>query len=362
MKFTVKGTVLAKALAAPAKVAGTTNYHSPVLSGVRLSLSGDELDIKGTNLDTTISTVVPVEGAQDGVAVVPARLLADIARGASDDLSVEVEGSEVALKAGKRKFTIRCYDVTDFPQVDEFVGDNFTFPVEDFALALARVVPAASGDDHRPALTGVLFEPVDGGLALVATDSYCLARAVIPSITLGEHKVLAPSSSLAEVVRSLPAVGKVQIGLADQEICFTIDGLEIRSRLISTAYPNYGAIIPAASPNVAIVNRTELADALAQIKLIAKDPTVPAVFAFSQGGINISLSAKEVGSVTDNIDAEYTGTDAKVGFSPGRLIGVLDAVGGEEVRIEFGEATKPVLVKPTDQDDDFLYLAQPVRL
>ena len=60
--------------------ASTTRNVLPVLSGVRLSLTGDRLSVTGSDLELTITSWIEVAGAQDGVAVLPAKLAADIVR------------------------------------------------------------------------------------------------------------------------------------------------------------------------------------------------------------------------------------------------------------------------------------------
>ena len=76
-----------------------------------------------------------------------------------------------------------------------------------FAEALRQVVPAASRDDARPILTGVLLAASAGGLRLVATDSYRLALRDLQGVSmLAEgQKVLVAAKGLGEVQRLLAA-------------------------------------------------------------------------------------------------------------------------------------------------------------
>ena len=68
------------------------------------------------------------------------------------------------------------------------------------------MVRAASNDDARPLLTGVLVPPGDGALRLVATDSYRLAMRDLAGARPfpGEEDILVPARALTELQR-LPA-------------------------------------------------------------------------------------------------------------------------------------------------------------
>ena len=74
-----------------------------------------------------------------------------------------------------------------------------------FADALRGVIPAASRDDARPILTGVLLTARQNGLRLVATDSYRLAVRDLDGVSMlaeGQH-VLVSAKALGEVQRLL---------------------------------------------------------------------------------------------------------------------------------------------------------------
>ena len=72
--------------------------------------------------------------------------------------------------------------------------------------AVRQVVRAASHDDGRPLLTGVLVSRVDGSMRMVATDSYRMAMRDLPGIDgiPGEEDLLVPARASAELQR-LPA-------------------------------------------------------------------------------------------------------------------------------------------------------------
>ena len=117
-----------------------------------------------------------MNGAADGVVVAPGRLVTDIVRALEPGaVTVEADDDELRIASGRSHFTVRTHPAGDFPRLPAPSGDAVTLPAEGLADALRQVTRAASSEDSRPILTGVLMAAEEGGLRLVATDSYRLA-------------------------------------------------------------------------------------------------------------------------------------------------------------------------------------------
>ncbi len=198
MKLRCERDVLLDALGTAGRATGRSG-SAPVLSGVRLEVSGDTLRVTGTDLDLTISVVAQVNGNGDGAVVAPGRLVTDIVR-ALEPGAVTLEDDEdgVRITSGRSVFSVRTHPVEDFPRVARPTDDAVTLPVEGLADALRQVVRAASTEESRPILTGVLVAAEHDGLRMVATDSYRLAVRDLPGVgVLPEgQKVLIPSRAL----------------------------------------------------------------------------------------------------------------------------------------------------------------------
>ena len=210
MKFRCERDVLLEALTTAGRAVASRGGALPVLSGVRLEIVGDELRVVGTDLDLTIQISVGVAGIANGVVVAPGRLVTDIVR-ALDPGAVVVESDddddELRISSGRSNFAVRTHPAGDFPRLPLVSGDAVRLPAAGLADALRQVVRAASSEDSRPILTGVLMAAEMGGLRLVATDSYRLAVRDLPGVGVlhDEQKVLVPSRALAEVQRLLSA-------------------------------------------------------------------------------------------------------------------------------------------------------------
>src|SRR5207244_7386815 len=153
-----------------------------------------------------IDVEVSVAGDADGVSVVPARLATDIVRALEPGaVRLEIDGDDATISAGRSQFTVRTLPAEEFPRLPEPAAEAVTLSAAAFADALRQVVPAASRDDARPILTGVLMAAEEGGLRLVATDSYRLAVRDLPgtSVLQEGQTVLVPSRALSELNRGV---------------------------------------------------------------------------------------------------------------------------------------------------------------
>jgi DNA polymerase-3 subunit beta len=122
------------------------------------------LSITGTDLDLTIQLTLAVGGDGDGGVVLPARLAADIVRSmGAGKVEVEVDGDEVNISGGRSNFSVRPLSFDDYPKLAPRRTSSVTLPSAAVGEALRQVVRAASTDEARPILTGVLLTAENGG-------------------------------------------------------------------------------------------------------------------------------------------------------------------------------------------------------
>ncbi|MEA2686138.1 MAG: polymerase subunit beta [Actinomycetota bacterium] len=368
MKFRSERDVLLEALATAARAAATRGGALPVLSGVRMEVTGNTLRLAGSDLDLTVQVEATVNGVADGVCVVPARLAADIVRALDPSaVLVEAEGSEAVISAGRSQFTVRLLPAEEFLRLPEPAAEAVTLDAASFSAALTQVVRAASRDDARPILTGVLLAAEAGGLRLVATDSYRLALRDLPGTSLlAEGKqVLVPARALGELARVVGGATTVTLRLGADQATFEVGNTRLTTRLIEGEFPNYRQLIPSAYPNRLTVAKEPMIDAVRRVKLLAREAT-PVRLALRADGVQLTAITQDVGQAREDVDAKYEGTEMTVAFNPDFLLEGIEATPGDEVVLETLDALKPATLKPTalnpDGGTDFLYLLMPVRV
>ncbi|MEA2829187.1 MAG: polymerase subunit beta [Actinomycetota bacterium] len=368
MKFRAERDTLLEALSTAARAAATRGGALPALSGVRMEVAGDTLKLAGSDLDLTVQVEATVNGIADGVCVVPARLAADIVRALEPSaVSVSAEGSEAVIAAGRSQFTVRLLPAEEFLRLPEPAADAVTLDAATLSAALTQVVRAASRDDARPILTGVLLAAEAGGLRLVATDSYRLALRDLPGTSLlAEGKqVLVPARALGELTRVLSGAPTVTLRLGADQATFEVGPVRLTTRLIEGEFPNYRQLIPSAYPNRLSVGKEAMIDAVRRVKLLAREAT-PVRLALRADGVQLTAITQDVGQAREDVDAKYEGTEMTVAFNPDFLLEGIEAIPGDEVMLETLDALKPATLRPTttnpDGGTDFLYLLMPVRV
>ena len=364
MKFRCDRDVLAEALGTVGRAVASRGGALPVLSGVRAELTDNRLRLTGSDLDLTISAEIDVNGEQDGVIVVPAKLASDVVR-AVEEGAVEfvADGEEARITRGTSEFSLRLIPADEFPSLAEPAADAVTVDAATLVGALKQVIPAASADDSRPILTGVLLAAESEGLRLVATDSYRLAVRDLPGTELlGEgQQVLVPSRALAEVARLLgDDTGDLTIRLGERDVSFEIGDAHITTRLIEGEFPNYQGLIPSGHANTLSVGREPLIEAVRRVKLMAREAT-PVRLVMKDGELELIATTQDVGEAQDTVDARYEGDELTVAFNPDYLLSGAEVSEGDQITIETIDSLKPVLLR-SDAGSDFLYLLMPVRV
>jgi DNA polymerase-3 subunit beta len=354
---------LAEALATAGRAATSRSGTLPVLSGVRLDVSDGDLTVTGTDLELTIRLSVPVHSDQDGSAVVPARLVADIVKALpAGAVEVSIADEEMSISAGRSQFSVRPLSLSDYPAQVEPDAEPVTLTTDAVGSALRQVVRAASTDDARAVLTGVLITSEEDGLKMVATDSYRLAVRNLPqsAILSPGQKVLVPGRALAELQRILSDDDELTVRLGAREAVFEAGGTRLTTRLIEGEYPNYRNLLPSSYPNVLTVGREALLEALRRVKILAQDST-PVRLTLGGNTLQLTAITQDVGNAAEEIDASYDGAEMTVAFNPEYLASGIDAIDGDEVTLATMDPMKPAVLRGVGHDE-YLYLLMPVRV
>jgi len=341
---------------------------------LRVDVDGNRLTVLGTDLDLTIRVELEAIGLDDGSLVVPARLATDIVRSLEPG-AVTFEGGEdeVEISAARSRFVVRTYPLEDFPVLGDPAPDQVTLPAAVLAEALRQVVRAASDDDARPLLTGVLVTAEGDGVRLVATDSYRLALRDVAGtgpLPSGAEQILVPARALGELQRLLGSTGpgtkdepakEVGFSMSDLDATFSAPGVRLTTRLLDGRFPDYRQLIPPNYPNQLRVGKESLLDGLRRVRLLVRDNTTPVRLSLRPSTVELSVVSQEIGHASEDVDADYEGEELVVAFNPSYLIEGVEAVVGDEVVLETVDATKPATVRAPEHDD-YRYLLMPVRV
>jgi DNA polymerase-3 subunit beta len=364
VKFRCERDTLAEAISTAQRAVAVRSGALPVLSGVQVTAADHAVELVGSDLDLTIRVTIPAQVDESGQAVVPAKLFDGLTtRLKPGAVTFEVDGDDARIAAGPARAGVRLLPADEFPRGGEPEGTAVSVDAEPLAEALRQVIPAASRDDARPILTGVLIAATATGIRLVATDSYRLAVRDLDGVgMLGEgQKVLVGARGLNEVQRVFSS-GKIDVTLGEREVKFSNESRSVTTRLIEGDFPNYEQLIPSGYPNRLNVSRAELEEAARLMQIVGEGREgTPVRLAMSASGLELSATAQERADAAEAIDAKFEGTDLTVAFNPQFLLDGLAAIEGEEAVLETMDPLKPATLRGTDHQE-FLYLLMPVRI
>ena len=183
-----------------------------------------------------------------------------------------------------------------------------------FAEALRQVVPAASRDDARPILTGVLLTAHGGGLRLVATDSYRLAVRDLAGREHARRRARRCWSRPRASPRCSGSLGdgEIEVVLGEREVMFRVGRAEVTTRLIEGDFPNYEQLIPSGYPNRLTVARDALEAAVDRVQIVGQSRDTAADPARDERPTASSCrpSAQDVGEAHEAVEAKFEGTRA----------------------------------------------------
>lgn len=361
MRFRCERDILAEALATVQRGV-STRPGIPALTGVMLETSPDGLLLTTTDLEVTTQIRVPVEVAEEGSALIPARLIAEMVKSLPvGDVDIEADGTQAKVQSKSFEGTLRCLAAEDFPQLREPEGVSIRLEAPVFGSAVGQVGKAASRDEARPILTGVLLEANREGITLAATDSYRLAVRELQATGDGEAKALIPERAIGEVGKAAAAEekGEVEITIGESQTAFRVGDLRLISRLIEGEFPNYRQLIPEPGGSVLSAPRQDLLEAVRRVGLLARD-NAPVRMELNALGVRLTSSSPDLGDAVEALEASYEGEELTVAFNPGYLADGLTGIIGEKVNVEVRDGLKPAILR--GEADEFTYLVMPVRM
>lgn len=350
---------LADVLARAGRAVGTRS-PLPILQGILCEVAGGKLTVTGTDNEVTVRTYLEVEVTEEGRTVIPAKLAAEAVRKLPPGaVTLSSNDGQVEITGGGPRFRLREMAVDDYPKItDKPIEDGIGVDGEHLIKALGQVGVAASVDDARPTLTGVLFESEGGSLRLVATDSYRLGVRDVEGVKI-EGSKLVPYRALRQLGRAI-GVGPMTIALGEREASFVTGQGRLTVRIIDATFPNYRQLLPEGHTNRLTVDKAALLEAVGRAALVAEDH-IPVRLAMHSGGVELTVIRQEVGEATEMLEGEYVGDDMTIAFNTRYLTDGVNAVDDEKVVIETSDPLKPGLLLGAEKRD-FQYLLMPVRL
>jgi len=366
LKLTTKRDELVSKLSVVSR-AVSTRAATQALSGILISVDQGSVALAATDGEIGLRMKMEAEAAGDGSVLLPGRLLSELARSLGEE-SVEMELREaerdVEIRSGGSSFHLRVLPGEDFPKIPGEGDEPLKIPAQALAETVDLVAPAASRDDMRPVLTGVLVSASGQEMTMVATDSYRLAvkRTELEDAIGGELEANIPAKALRELGRLIAAGGmdEVTVSLLSNQAVFKAGEVLLNTRLIDGQFPNFRQLLPESYEHDVRLPRPEFLEVVRRISQLAQR-NAPLRLSFSPGELKVSASTPDIGDAEETMPAAFEGDPLEIGFNPEFLRDGIESVEGDEVVLRLISPLRPGLLQPVD-NEDFRYLVMPIRL
>jgi len=348
----------------------------PVLANVLVATDEGRLRLSATNLELGITCWIGAKIVEEGSTTVPARTFNDLIATLPSDLvemSLNVRNQKLNVRCGSSNTDINCIDSQEFPPMPT---PDFTDAVEinvtELKEMIQQVAFAASTDEARPVLTGVLLTAQGNQITLQAADGFRLSirKAELSSPLPRPIKAIIPARALAELAR-IASDGESIVTMVlppnRGQVIFHMKDVELVSQLIEGSYPDLEQVIPRSHQTSTVISTPAILKACKQAEIFAREGTHIARIQITPGTdqqpgtVEISGQSEETGFNQTVIDANIEGNAVLIAFNVRFLREVLDVIKTANVILETNIETTPGVFHPAGEDN-FLHVIMPMHL
>jgi DNA polymerase-3 subunit beta len=375
MKVSVLQENLAQGLSVVSR-AVSSRSTLPVLANVLVATDEGRLRLSATNLELGITCWIGAKISEDGSTTVPARTFADLVNTLPNghvDMDLTVRTQSLNVRSGASTTDIKCIDAQEFPPMPmPEEGQGVTFNITDLRQMIHQVAFAASGDEARPVLTGVLLTVEGNQMTLAAADGFRLSVRKAQLSNPSEQKIHAiiPARALNELAR-ISSDGNETVSMTlspgRNQVTFRMKDIELTSQLIEGNFPEYQQIVPTSHNTRTVISTDAFLKACKQAEIFAREGSHIARLNITpgegsqQGAVQISAQSEETGSSEVTVDATVEGQPIIIAFNVRFLREVLDIIATPNVSLETTAPAAPGLLRPI-ADENFLHVIMPMHL
>jgi DNA polymerase-3 subunit beta len=371
MKFSIERAALLGALNHVQSVVERRNTI-PILSNVLLKADKGTLTLVTTDMDLEINESVAANVSKAGATTVPAHTLHDIVRklpeGSDVEITLNAEGTQMSVKAGRSQFKLGCLPIADFPAIG--TGElpaSFSIPAADLRALIDRTKFAMSTEETRYYLNGIYLHEADHDgvkvLRAVATDGHRLARfeMPLPEGAKGMPDVIIPRKAIGELRKLADeAADSINISLSKTKIQFAFDHVILTSKLIDGTFPDYQRVIPQNNTKFVELDPKAFTRAIDRVSTISDGKSRAVKITLQGKSMTISANSPESGSATEEMEVNGT-TDIEIGFNAKYVLDITSQIEGDGCRLAFADPASPTIIQD-NSDPSSLYVIMPLRV
>ena len=347
----------------------TSRTTIPILKGVLLKVNNDGLlTMAASDLDLSIEKSIKVNDFEEGEIVVQAKLFGDIIRKLpSSEIAIETIDSNVLIRCSNSEFNIIGFKADEFPNINLNIetSEKITFDKDILKQMIQKTSFAASIDESRGVITGILIEIKESFLNMVALDGFRMAVVREKINNPKEQNIIIPAKNLNEISKIISETeseeNDVVLYINDKRALFIIDETKVVLRILEGEFVEYTNILPKEGKCRVVLNRQDLLGSIERASLLAKVGKNNLIkLIISSNNLEITSKSEE-GNVKEDVIISKEGEDLTIGFNSKYLIDALKVIDDENIILLFNTGVSPCLIKPIE-GNNYEYLILPVRI
>lgn len=368
MKFTCNQQVLSKSLNIVSR-AVTSRTTIPILKGILLDAKDNNiLSMSASDLDISVNTQMEVNVVEEGSIVVNAKFFTDIIRKfPKGEISIECDDNKVLLKCNNSEFNIVGMPTDEFPKIGKIESDAecVVFDKRLLKSMIDNTAFAASIDEARGIITGILTEIDEESMNMVTIDGYRMAINRRPAITGEKRKFVISAKTMLEISHIIGEADggddKGKLYLTEKKAIFEFDNIKAEIRQMEGEYMDYEKILPKSSKISLIISKKYLQESIDRASILSRSGKDNLIKIKVKDNLMTITSSSEEGNVREDIAIKKEGDDITIGFNSQYINDVLKSVDDDDIKMLFNTPVTPCLVEPVD-GDEYKYLILPVRI
>lgn len=361
MKIRIPQPTLYNALAKVQNIV-PTKVTEPILSNVLIYTSEDKIFFRTTTQDMTMEYSCEAEIVEQGEITLPVRKLTGIVHElTSGVVTIDASDETASMSCGSYRSKILGIPANKFPAKQTLDGGvSYTLQQGRLLDMLKKTVYAASTDDSRAILNGVMMNFENSKLICAATDCRRLAlyETEVEFPVENNRDSILPTKAVQELIRVLGTEGDIEIIIKENQAIFTFGDLTLSSKVLSGSYPDFKKFVSAKCDYRIEINREELLAVLKRMSVSTTPTSNSMRLCFADNLLTISVTAVEVGEALDTIAIKYEGPEIITIFNPEFMMDPLRNLTSDVIYIELNKESSPGLIK---SDIPFLYVIMPLR-
>ncbi len=368
MKFTCNQQVLAKALNTVSK-AVSNRTTIPILKGIMIKATEEgSLILTASDLEISIKKEINADVQEPGAIVVMAKLFGDIIRKLpNEDILISCdESGTVLIKTSFSEFNVVSFPTDEFPEIGnkEEGSESITLDRDIFREMIRKTSFAASVDESKGVLTGILTEIDEDFIKMVSLDGFRLALVKENMKSASSNKFIIAAKVMNEISKIISEDEEdsdINIMLGEKREVINVGSNEIIIRRMEGEFIKYNDILPTENTTNVIVSKEMLLESIERASLLSREGKNNLIKMIIKNDLMTITSRSEEGNVKEEIIVEKTGNDLEIGFNSKFVLDVLKVIDDEQVSLNFKTGVSPCVVKPVD-GDYYEYLILPVRI